>query len=151
MADNYNSYSPQTQHIPAQQGYQQQAPQQRYQQQPQQQGYQQQAQQQRYQQQAPQQRYQQQMPQHSSRWQPMNDITSTGEWFLNLFLVAIPLVGLILLFVWAFSSGTAPSKKNWARANLIWILVTIILLTIMVVVAMLLGVDVQAILHRYYR
>ena len=59
MADNYNSYSPQTQQIPAQQGYRQQAPQQRY---------------------------QQQMPQHSSRWQPMNDVTSTGEWFLNLFL-----------------------------------------------------------------
>ena len=123
MADNYNSYSPQTQQIPAQQGYRQQAPQQRY---------------------------QQQMPQHSSRWQPMNDVTSTGEWFLNLFLVAIPVIGIILLFVWAFGSGTASSKKNWARANLIWILVGIILTIVICVVATLMGVDVQAFLHRYY-
>ena len=120
MAGNYNSYSPQTQQIPAQQGYQQQAPQQRY---------------------------QQQMPQHSSRWQPMNDITSTGEWFLNLFLVAIPVIGIILLFVWAFGSGTASSKKNWARANLIWILVGLILTIVICVVASLMGVDVQAVIQ----
>jgi len=120
MADNYNSYSPQTQQIPAQQGYQQQAPQQRY---------------------------QQQMPQHSSRWQPMNDVTSTGEWFLNLFLVAIPVIGIILLFVWAFGSGTASSKKNWARANLIWILVGLILTIVICVVASLMGVDVQAVIQ----
>jgi len=120
MAGNYNSYSPQTQQIPAQQGYQQQAPQQRY---------------------------QQQMPQHSSRWQPMNDVTSTGEWFLNLFLVAIPVIGIILLFVWAFGSGTASSKKNWARANLIWILVGLILTIVICVVASLMGVDVQAVIQ----
>ena len=114
MAGNYNSYSPQTQQIPARQGYQQQAPQQRY---------------------------QQQMPQHSSRWQPMNDVTSTGEWFLNLFLVAIPLVGLILLFVWAFGSGTASSKKNWARANLIWILIGIIVSIAIAVAAAVMGID----------
>ena len=120
MADNYNSYSPQTQQIPAQQGYRQQAPQQRY---------------------------QQQMPQHSSRWQPMNDVTSTGEWFLNLFLVAIPVIGIILLFVWAFGSGTASSKKNWARANLIWILVGLILTIVICVVASLMGVDVQAVIQ----
>ena len=120
MADNYNSYSPQKQQIPAQQGYRQQAPQQRY---------------------------QQQMPQHSSRWQPMNDVTSTGEWFLNLFLVAIPVIGIILLFVWAFGSGTASSKKNWARANLIWILVGLILTIVICVVASLMGVDVQAVIQ----
>ena len=120
MADNYNSYSPQTQQIPAQQGYRQQAPQQRY---------------------------QQQMPQHSSRWQPMNDVTSTGEWFLNLFLVAIPVIGIILLFVWAFGSGTASSKKTWARANLIWILVGLILTIVICVVATLMGVDVQAVIQ----
>ena len=120
MADNYNSYSPQTQQIPAQQGYQQQVPQQRY---------------------------QQQAPQHSSRWQPMNDVTSTGEWFLNLFLVAIPVIGIILLFVWAFGSGTASSKKNWARANLIWILVGLILTIVICVVASLMGVDVQAVIQ----
>lgn len=141
MADNYNSYAPQTQQIPTQQYYQQQASQQQYQQQ---------AAQQRYQQQMAQQRYQQQMPQHANRWQPMNDVTSTGEWFLNLFLVAIPVVGFILLLVWAFGSNTAASKKNWARANLIWIIVGIVLTIILVVVATLLGVDVPSYIKHYY-
>nr|WP_325300614.1 hypothetical protein [uncultured Oscillibacter sp.] len=38
----------------------------------------------------------------------------------TLFLVGIPLVGLILLLAWAFSGSTNSSKQNWARAALIW-------------------------------
>jgi len=61
--------------------------------------------------------------------------------------VAIPVIGIILLFVWAFGSGTASSKKNWARANLIWILVGLILTIVICVVASLMGVDVQAVIQ----
>ena len=43
-----------------------------------------------------------------------------GDWFLTLFLVAIPLVGIVFLFVWAFGSTTNPSKANWAKASLLW-------------------------------
>ncbi len=48
-----------------------------------------------------------------------NDVTF-GEWFLTLFLVAIPLVGIFFLFVWAFGATTNPSKANWAKASLVW-------------------------------
>ena len=52
---------------------------------------------------------------------------STGGWFLMLFLVGIPLVGLILLLAWAFSGSTNSSKQNWARAALIWAVIVIML------------------------
>ena len=81
---------------------------------------------------------------------PSEDATSTGQWVLNLFLVAIPIVGLVLLFVWAFGSNTAPSKKNWARANLIWVLIAIILCIVLVVVSMALGLPFADYLRQHY-
>jgi len=65
--------------------------------------------------------------QHSSE-------VSFGEWFLTLFLVAIPLVGIVLLFVWAFGSTTNPSKANWAKASLAWAAIGIVLYLIIFVV-----------------
>lgn len=131
--DGYNPQQTRTQQMPAQHARQSQ-----------QQGYQQpQYQQQQYQQRPPQ--YQQ---------QPMripHDVTTTGEWVLNLFLVAIPILGLILLFVWAFGSGTAPSKKNWARANLVWILIAIIVSIVLVVASMALGIPVQDYWANYWK
>ena len=49
------------------------------------------------------------------------------DWVLTIFLTAIPLVGLILLFIWAFSNETNPSKANWAKATLIWYAIGIVL------------------------
>ncbi len=70
--------------------------------------------------------------QDMSMGQPLQSKTvGTGEWVLTLFLTFIPLVNLIMLLIWAFSSGTAPSKKNWARANLIWMLIAFVLFLIM--------------------
>ena len=49
----------------------------------------------------------------------------TGEWVLTFLITAIPLVGFIMLFVWAFGSGTNESKTNWAKAALIWFAIII--------------------------
>jgi cell division protein FtsW (lipid II flippase) len=54
-----------------------------------------------------------------------NQIVKTGDWVLTLFICAIPLIGIIMLFVWAFSGGTNPSKANWAKASLIWLVIGI--------------------------
>jgi len=59
---------------------------------------------------------------------------SFGEWFLTLFLVAIPLVGIVLLFVWAFGATTNPSKANWAKASLAWAAIAIVLYLLIFVV-----------------
>jgi succinate dehydrogenase/fumarate reductase cytochrome b subunit len=55
-----------------------------------------------------------------------NQIVKTGDWFVTLLIAAIPVVGLIMLFVWAFGGGTNPSKANWAKAALIWFAVIIV-------------------------
>jgi len=51
--------------------------------------------------------------------QQQDQTVSIGDWILSYFLMCIPLVGFIMLFVWAFGDQTKPSKKNWARASLI--------------------------------
>lgn len=54
-----------------------------------------------------------------------NQVIKTADWFVTLLVAAIPLVGFIMLFVWAFSGGTNPNKANWAKATLLWIVVII--------------------------
>ncbi|HLN53838.1 MAG TPA: hypothetical protein VK212_09025 [Lentimicrobium sp.] len=52
---------------------------------------------------------------------------SIGDWLITLIVSAIPIVGFIMLFVWAFSSGIHPSKTNWAKATLIFIAIFFVL------------------------
>lgn len=77
-------------------------------------------------QEAQQQSKQTQQPQQPQQ-QMLQPPISVSDWFLTLFLTAIPLVGLILLFVWAFGSNTNPSKANWAKASLLWAAIGIVL------------------------
>ncbi len=58
-----------------------------------------------------------------SSYQPM----SIGDWIITFIITYIPLVGFIMLFVWAFGDGTHPSKKTWAQATLIIMVAGIIL------------------------
>ncbi|GIK59884.1 MAG: hypothetical protein HND39_03790 [Ignavibacteriota bacterium] len=55
---------------------------------------------------------------------------SVGDWMITLLITALPLIGLIMLFVWAFGDGTNPSKKNWAKATLIWYAIWFVLVII---------------------
>lgn len=57
---------------------------------------------------------------------------TVGDWLLTLIVTAIPLVGFIMLFVWAFTSGTPQSKSNWAKAMLLIIAISIVLSIIFV-------------------
>lgn len=59
--------------------------------------------------------------------QLMNKPITLGEWFVTLLIAAIPLVGFIMLFVWAFSGNTNVNKANWAKATLLWMAVLIVL------------------------
>jgi len=59
---------------------------------------------------------------------------SVGDWMITILISAIPLVGLIMLFVWAFGGGAPASKKNWAIATLIWYAIAIVLLIIFFII-----------------
>lgn len=52
---------------------------------------------------------------------------SVGEWIVTMILAAIPLVNLIMLFVWGFGDNTKVSKANWAKATLIFIAIAIVI------------------------
>lgn len=49
-----------------------------------------------------------------------NEEMSVGEWLLTLFLLIIPVVNIVLLFVWAFGAERYKCRQNFAKAKLIW-------------------------------
>ncbi len=56
-----------------------------------------------------------------------NETMSVGDWVLTLIITAIPLIGIIMLFVWSFGGNTPKVKSNWAKATLIIALIAIVL------------------------
>ncbi len=69
-------------------------------------------------------------PQAARPYQPFQhqaDEVTLGDWMITMLLSFIPIVNIIMLFVWAFGSSTNPSKANWAKATLIWMLIGIVL------------------------
>ncbi len=69
------------------------------------------------------------MDQQGTTYTPM----TIGDWIITFIITYVPLVGLIMLFVWAFGDGTHPSKKSWAQALLIFVAISIILLIIFII------------------
>lgn len=65
----------------------------------------------------------------------VNPITSAQvmtvkDWIIASIIVAIPLVGFVMLFVWAFGEGTNPNKANWAKASLLFMVIGVIFATL---------------------
>ena len=56
---------------------------------------------------------------------------STTDWFITILIASIPLVGFIMLFVWAFGNNAHPSKSNWAKATLLWYVVGVVFVGIL--------------------
>lgn len=49
------------------------------------------------------------------------------EWALTIFISGLPIVGIIMLLVWAFSAETNIHKKNWAKGSLLLTVIALIL------------------------
>lgn len=47
-------------------------------------------------------------------------VVSVSDWLITLLIMAIPIVNIIMMFIWAFSPDTNPSKANYFKASLIW-------------------------------
>lgn len=52
-----------------------------------------------------------------------SDAISLKEWIITLLITFIPIVNIVMYFVWSFGSTATETKKNWAKASLIWIAV----------------------------
>jgi hypothetical protein len=55
---------------------------------------------------------------------------SVGDFLIMFILLIIPIVNLIMMFVWAFSGNGNLNRRNFARAGLIVVLIEIILTAI---------------------
>ena len=78
------------------------------------------------------------MPQGNNNPPPL----SVGSYVGMFFLLCIPLVNIILLFVWAFSAGENPNRKNYARAVLILYLISAIISILCILIPLFIGMGI---------
>lgn len=55
-----------------------------------------------------------------------------GDWIVTSIVLAIPLVNLIMAFVWGFGSNTNPNKANYCKA---WLIVIAIFVALYILLA----------------
>ncbi len=69
---------------------------------------------------------------NQEQYQSQNQsVVTIGDWIITFILMAIPLVNIIMLCVWAFGSNTSVSKANWAKASLIFMVIGFIFMILM--------------------
>lgn len=73
-----------------------------------------------------------------------NQTLNYKQWALYIFLASLPIIGLILLLVWAFGDGNL-IRKEWAKGMLL-ILVIVIILSILF--SLIFGVGLFSILQQ---
>ena len=59
--------------------------------------------------------------------EPTTQIMSYKEWALTIFISSLPLIGFIMLLVWAFGDEANIHKKNWAKGSLLLALIAFIM------------------------
>ena len=70
----------------------------------------------------------------------LEEPVSKGEWALCYFLMMIPCVGLIMMFVWAFSKTEKKSKSNFFKVQLIFMGVIFALYLLLAIFALAMGI-----------
>jgi uncharacterized membrane protein YvbJ len=65
-------------------------------------------------------------PKYNNTAKNVTDPLSVKNYLGMFFLLLIPIVNIILLFVWAFDSSANINKSNFAKAYLIYMLILII-------------------------
>ena len=63
-----------------------------------------------------------------------NNYISVGSWMWMMFVTAIPIVGFIMMIVWAFT-GENESRKNYFRAIWAWVFVFITLIVGLILIS----------------
>lgn len=66
-------------------------------------------------------------------------VMGIGDWILTFLVMVIPLVNIIMVFVWAFGAGNK-NRSNWAKAVLImWVVIIALYIGIIIIAAMAVG------------
>ena len=56
-----------------------------------------------------------------------DEVISMLGWFGTLLVLIVPIVGLVLYFVWAFGTGGNLNRRNYCRASLIMMAISLVL------------------------
>ena len=72
---------------------------------------------------------------------------SMGEWVLTLLIMAIPCVNIVMCCVWAFGKTGNLNRRNFCRAQLIFMAIGIVLSVIMVIFTLVTGLSMA---NSYY-
>ncbi len=48
---------------------------------------------------------------------------SFSDWMITFLLLCIPVINVIVLFLWAFGKHSKKSKENYAKAALVWVFI----------------------------
>ena len=60
-------------------------------------------------------------------------VVSVKEWLITNLILMIPMVNLVMICVWAFSSNTNPNKANYFKAALILFVIYLVLAVAVVI------------------
>jgi membrane protein YdbS with pleckstrin-like domain len=55
------------------------------------------------------------------------EVVSVKEWLITIVVMLIPIVNIVMMFVWAYGKNTHPSKANFFKAQLIMMAVFFVL------------------------
>ena len=66
--------------------------------------------------------------------QDSDEVMSVKEWLITLLILGVPLVNIIMMFVWGFGSSTKPTKANFCKAYLILTAIVIVLYVLLIMV-----------------
>ena len=64
------------------------------------------------------------------------DEISIGEWLVTFLLSGMPVLGFVVLLIWSFDERTQPTKATWAKAMLIWHLISFIIAIFILTIVM---------------
>ena len=64
---------------------------------------------------------------------------SMWDFTLMELVARIPIVNLVLFFVWGFSKDTNQNRRNWSRARLIWAAIGLVLSVVGIAAALVFG------------
>ena len=69
--------------------------------------------------------------QFSKAQKPGTDTLTVGDYLLMMVLFSLPVVGFVLMLYWGFSAHTAVNRKNFARAYLVFFVISLVLSSLM--------------------
>ncbi|MEN8905348.1 MAG: hypothetical protein ABF289_05265 [Clostridiales bacterium] len=84
-----------------------------------------------------------------NNFQNNSEHMSVKDWIVTYLLLLIPVVNIVLMFVWAFDENTHECKRNYFKAQLIILAGAIVISIVIVIFALILGATAGSFLNSY--